>query len=64
MNDGSIYGCYSKVAKSAKRPIIIYNFPDMASVNLSPDLVLRFSGFDEHLITKLMVGGDGVIRGL
>ncbi len=64
MNNGSIYRYYPAVAKSTKLPVIIYNFPDRTSVNLSPDFVLGSSGFDEHLIPDLMARGDRVICGL
>ncbi|WP_026486769.1 4-hydroxy-tetrahydrodipicolinate synthase [Caldanaerobius polysaccharolyticus] len=43
LDEESIYRYYAEIAKCVDIPIILYNFPDRTSVNLSPHLVLRLA---------------------
>lgn len=43
LDDNSIYRFYAEVAGCTNLPIVIYNFPDRTSVNLSPELILKLA---------------------
>ncbi|MDP4090086.1 MAG: 4-hydroxy-tetrahydrodipicolinate synthase [Bacillota bacterium] len=43
LDDESIYRYYAEAASSVKMPILLYNFPDRTSVNLSPQLIHRLA---------------------
>lgn len=43
LDEESIYRYYGQVAESINIPLILYNFPDRTSYDLSPELVLRLA---------------------
>lgn len=43
LDEESLYNYYAQIAKSVDMPILIYNFPDRTSVNLSPQIIHRLA---------------------
>lgn len=50
LDDDSLYRYYETVATSTKLPIIIYNFPDRTTVNLSSPLVLKLAADFQNIV--------------
>lgn len=43
LDDESLFHYYAAVAQAADLPVLLYNFPDRTTVDLSPELVLRLA---------------------
>jgi 2-dehydro-3-deoxy-D-pentonate aldolase len=43
LNEDNLYRYYQQVAQSVKMPIILYNFPDRTTINMSPQLIARLA---------------------
>lgn len=50
LDDESIYRFFSDIANSTKLPVILYNFPERTSYDLSPLLVLRLAKDHKNII--------------
>jgi 4-hydroxy-tetrahydrodipicolinate synthase len=43
LDEDSLYRYYAQVASSVEMPIILYNFPDRTSINMSPQLIHKLA---------------------
>jgi 4-hydroxy-tetrahydrodipicolinate synthase len=59
LDEESLYRYYSAVASSVKMPILLYNFPDRTSVNMSPQLIKRLA-MDFNNITGIKDTVDNI----
>ncbi|MEW9124760.1 MAG: 4-hydroxy-tetrahydrodipicolinate synthase [Thermotaleaceae bacterium] len=50
LDDESIFRYFSEVAKNTKLPVLLYNFPDRTSYELSPELVLRLAREHKNIV--------------
>lgn len=43
LSEDDLFRYYSRVAQSVKMPVLLYNFPDRTTVNMSPKLIARLA---------------------
>lgn len=50
LGDDSVYEYYQKISKKSPLPIMLYNFPERTSINMTPSLVGRLAADFENII--------------